>query len=148
MPSLRDLLDPHGLAIRAATGMTPAELYDAAANGQSAVPYDPARPDRAVHGLAAERMAQRFGPDLASLLGLGKEVVQGVGSLATGGDFYGPTGMDQEDLVANETGIQRAVDNEALQQVVRPGYGLETAEIKPQQPGMTLASLLALAGMR
>lgn len=147
MPTLRDLLDPHGLAIKAATGMTPAELYAAAANGQSAVPYDPARPDRAAHGLAAERIAERFSPDVASLLGLSKEVVQGLGSLASGGDFYGPTGMDQEDLVANETGIQRAIDNASYEQPVRPGYGLEAAEIRPAQ-GLTLASLLAAAGVR
>lgn len=145
----------HSLAMEIATGSTPEQLYADAEKGASAVPYDPARPDRAVHGLAAERMAQRFGPDIASLAGLGKEVVQGAGSLATGGKFYDVHGMDQEDLVANETGIQRAIDTAAQQKAaekaVRPGFGLQSAEIKPGNGGGASGAaqaLLAVLGLK
>jgi hypothetical protein len=112
LDGLRELLGaPHDLAVYAATGSRPAELYEQAALGKSAMPYDPARPDRAVHALAAEKMARRFGPEVASFAGAAKEGMQGLGQIVKGAPFSGVNGFDQEDIIANERGIGRVRDD-------------------------------------
>jgi hypothetical protein len=118
------------LMVRLATGLTPAQLYEVAARGGSQVPWTPDRPDLAVHGLAAQLMAERLGPTVASLTGTAKETVQGVGSLLRGQGFYGEHGFDQNDLAANERGVSFAEDELAGRKLDVP-KALITASASP-----------------
>ena len=89
-------------ATAAVTGHTPEELF--AALDQSPLGANE-RPDRRVHALASQLAAERLGTIPAFLLGSGKELIQGVGSLASGGSFFGEKGFDPGDMRANEVGI-------------------------------------------
>lgn len=90
------------VATRGVTGRTPEQLYA----GVDESPLPPtAREDRRVHALASQLAAERFGSTPAFLLGSGKELVQGVGSVLRGQGFFGDSGYDPADQYANEVGI-------------------------------------------
>jgi hypothetical protein len=101
--NLRDIL------LLGLTGSTQQELQDQAALGRAPINVGPEGEnlDKAIHALASQAIAERFGPTTASAIGGGKELLQGVYSATRGRGFFGPHAYDPEDIEANYVGIRR-----------------------------------------
>ena len=104
MPTFRDAV------LKVLTGSTEQDLHDQAALGKSPITLtrDAGNLDKATHALASKRIARRFGSLPAQALGGAKELTQGVGSVLTGGSFFGPDAYDAADIEANFVGIDAA----------------------------------------
>ena len=90
--------------VKALTGSTGQEIArDAPRSRFASLSRKGRRSDLPQHALATARMAKRVGP-LALPVGVAKEVVTGVGSMARGGKFLGEQGFSPSDLQANLTG--------------------------------------------
>lgn len=102
--NLRDLL------LQAMTGSSQQELQDQAAMGKSPIRVGPEGEDldKAVHALASQAIAERYGPAVAEVIGGGKELLQGTASAVQGKGFFGPTAYDPQDIEANYVGINQA----------------------------------------
>ncbi len=112
----------HDFATRLLTGSYPDQLYDDAALGKSPIPWQSQRPDLSVHALASERLAQRTNPFLANFIGFGKEAAQGLGQAIQGNQFFGEHGFDEDDIQANQAGIERARRQQELDEYGGFGY--------------------------
>jgi len=69
--------------------------------------------DKPLHAAFFGRLAKglgggRIGSELSNAAGFAREGLQGLGNVATGGQFMGPEGFDPEDIRANWIGINRA----------------------------------------
>jgi hypothetical protein len=60
------------------------------------------RPDLAKHALMSQAVADKFGPNIAKGVGLGKEALDFFGQAVGGG------GPDQDDMTANQIGINNS----------------------------------------
>lgn len=102
------LLDPQDIFLRLSTGKSRAR------HGQDIGLYGGVLPqeapwDEQLHAQVAKALTEQIGQYPTEALGYAKEGITGLKELATGGDFYSPSGFSREDIAANEAGIRAAL---------------------------------------